>query len=151
MTVAPEGRKLLRLEARNAQTPIERKPPWIKTRLRTGPEYKKSKPAIIAAGVTRLVSRALIGEGMRAAGNTESGLLGTVLGLATEAALVAADRPDTRSWTFLPGRYLATRVAVPPGEHVVEISFDGSGAGLRRHPVTVAPGGLAAIVVTEPR
>jgi lipoic acid synthetase len=36
---APEGRKLLRLEARNAQTPIERKPPWIKTRLRTGPEY----------------------------------------------------------------------------------------------------------------
>jgi lipoyl synthase len=36
---APEGRRLLRLEARNAETPIERKPPWIKTRLRTGPEY----------------------------------------------------------------------------------------------------------------
>ncbi len=30
---------MLRLEARNAQTPIERKPSWIKTRLRTGPEY----------------------------------------------------------------------------------------------------------------
>jgi lipoic acid synthetase len=39
VTSAPEGRKLLRLEARNAQTPIERKPPWIKTRLRTGPAY----------------------------------------------------------------------------------------------------------------
>jgi lipoic acid synthetase len=39
VTIAPEGRKLLRLEARNAQTPIERKPPWIKTRLRTGPAY----------------------------------------------------------------------------------------------------------------
>ncbi len=39
MTIAPEGRKLLRLEARNAETPIERKPPWIRTRLRTGPEY----------------------------------------------------------------------------------------------------------------
>jgi lipoic acid synthetase len=38
-TAAPEGRKLLRLEARNAETPIERKPPWIKTRLRTGPAY----------------------------------------------------------------------------------------------------------------
>jgi lipoic acid synthetase len=36
---APDGRRLLRLEARNAQTPIERKPPWIKTRLRTGPAY----------------------------------------------------------------------------------------------------------------
>ncbi|MEV0408633.1 lipoyl synthase, partial [Actinoallomurus sp. NPDC050550] len=33
MTIAPEGRKLLRVEARNATTPIERKPPWIKTRL----------------------------------------------------------------------------------------------------------------------
>ncbi len=35
----PEGRRLLRIEARNAQTPIERKPEWIRTRLRTGPEY----------------------------------------------------------------------------------------------------------------
>ncbi|MGN6501833.1 MAG: lipoyl synthase [Pseudolysinimonas sp.] len=32
-------RKLLRLEVRNAQTPIERKPEWIKTRARMGPEY----------------------------------------------------------------------------------------------------------------
>ena len=28
-TVAPEGRKLLRVEARNAQTPIESKPDWL--------------------------------------------------------------------------------------------------------------------------
>jgi len=39
MSAAPEGRKLLRLEVRNAQTPIERKPEWIKTRARMGPEY----------------------------------------------------------------------------------------------------------------
>jgi len=37
--VDPEGRRLLRIEARNAETPIERKPPWIRTRLRTGPQY----------------------------------------------------------------------------------------------------------------
>ncbi|MEI6405739.1 MAG: lipoyl synthase [Actinomycetes bacterium] len=36
---APEGRKLLRIEARNSLTPIERKPEWIKTRLNTGPQY----------------------------------------------------------------------------------------------------------------
>lgn len=35
----PKGRQLLRLEVRNAQTPIERKPEWIKTRARMGPEY----------------------------------------------------------------------------------------------------------------
>lgn len=37
---APEGRKLLRIEARNAQTPIERKPNWIKTKAKMGPEYQ---------------------------------------------------------------------------------------------------------------
>ena len=39
MTIANGERKLLRLEVRNAQTPIERKPEWIKTRARLGPEY----------------------------------------------------------------------------------------------------------------
>ena len=35
------GRKLLRLEVRNAETPIERKPAWIKTKARMGPEYQQ--------------------------------------------------------------------------------------------------------------
>jgi lipoic acid synthetase len=39
--VAPDGRKLLRLEVRNAATPIERKPSWIKTRATMGPEYQE--------------------------------------------------------------------------------------------------------------
>ena len=40
MSAVPEGRKLLRLEIRNAETPIEKKPEWIKTKLRTGPEFQ---------------------------------------------------------------------------------------------------------------
>ncbi|MFC4223432.1 lipoyl synthase [Lysinibacter cavernae] len=40
-TEAPNGRKLLRLEIRNAKTPIERKPEWIKTRAKMGPEYRE--------------------------------------------------------------------------------------------------------------
>src|SRR5690625_2955131 len=39
MAVAPEGRKMLRVEARNAALPIEKKPDWIKTRATMGPEY----------------------------------------------------------------------------------------------------------------
>ncbi|WP_203711216.1 lipoyl synthase [Asanoa siamensis] len=39
MTIAPEGRRLLRIEARNAETPIERKPPWIKVKAKMGPEF----------------------------------------------------------------------------------------------------------------
>jgi len=51
MTVAPEGRKLLRLEVRNTQTPIERKPPWIKTKLRTGPEYRQIRKLVEDEGL----------------------------------------------------------------------------------------------------
>jgi lipoic acid synthetase len=51
VTVAPEGRKLLRLEVRNSQTPIERKPPWIKTRLKTGPEYTELKSLVRREGL----------------------------------------------------------------------------------------------------
>lgn len=36
----PEGRKLLRIEARNSATPIEKKPEWIRVRARQGPEYR---------------------------------------------------------------------------------------------------------------
>ncbi len=51
MTVAPEGRRLLRLEVRNAETPIERKPPWIKTRMRTGPQYTELKGLVQGEGL----------------------------------------------------------------------------------------------------
>jgi len=52
VTVAPpEGRRLLRLEARNAQTPIERKPPWIKTRARMGPEYTQLRALVASEGL----------------------------------------------------------------------------------------------------
>jgi lipoic acid synthetase len=37
--VSPDGRRMLRIEARNAQTPIERKPPWIKIKAKMGPEF----------------------------------------------------------------------------------------------------------------
>ncbi|OBH67835.1 lipoyl synthase [Mycobacterium intracellulare] len=51
MTVAPEGRKLLRLEVRNAETPIERKPPWIRVRARMGPEYTELKSLVRREGL----------------------------------------------------------------------------------------------------
>ncbi|HOZ56810.1 MAG TPA: lipoyl synthase [Nakamurella multipartita] len=51
MTLAPEGRKLLRLEVRNAATPIEKKPEWIKTRLRTGPEFQQLQSLVKREGL----------------------------------------------------------------------------------------------------
>ncbi|WP_448071262.1 lipoyl synthase [Georgenia yuyongxinii] len=51
MTVVPEGRRMLRIEARNAQTPIERKPGWIKAKVKTGPEYLDLKKLVTAEGL----------------------------------------------------------------------------------------------------
>jgi lipoic acid synthetase len=42
---------MLRLEARNSQVPIEKKPPWIKTKLRTGPEYTELKNLVRREGL----------------------------------------------------------------------------------------------------
>ncbi|MFD3517000.1 lipoyl synthase [Streptomyces sp. NPDC058657] len=49
--VAPDGRKMLRLEVRNSQTPIERKPEWIKTRAKMGPEYTKMQALVKGEGL----------------------------------------------------------------------------------------------------
>jgi lipoic acid synthetase len=42
---------MLRLEVRNAAVPVEKKPPWIKTRLRTGPEYTELKALVKREGL----------------------------------------------------------------------------------------------------
>ncbi len=49
--VAADGRKLLRLEVRNAETPIERKPEWIKTRAKMGPEYNALQALVKSEGL----------------------------------------------------------------------------------------------------
>ncbi|MDX6266706.1 MAG: lipoyl synthase, partial [Frankiales bacterium] len=51
MTIAPDGRKLLRLEVRNSETPIEKKPSWIKTKAVMGPEYTDLKSLVRREGL----------------------------------------------------------------------------------------------------
>ncbi|MEY4079122.1 MAG: hypothetical protein RIS80_891 [Actinomycetota bacterium] len=49
-TPKPE-RKLLRIEARNAAVPIERKPKWIKTVAKMGPEYQAMQKLVKSEGL----------------------------------------------------------------------------------------------------
>ena len=51
MSVAPDGRRMLRVEARNAETPIERKPEWIRTTAKMGPEYTKLQSMVRTEGL----------------------------------------------------------------------------------------------------
>ena len=46
-----QPRRLLRLEVRNAETPIERKPPWIKTTATMGPDYRELQQLVRDEGL----------------------------------------------------------------------------------------------------
>ncbi|MEW9519709.1 lipoyl synthase [Streptomyces tubercidicus] len=50
-SASPDGRRLLRLEVRNSRTPVERKPEWMKTRVRMGPEYNALRSQVKAEGL----------------------------------------------------------------------------------------------------
>ncbi len=51
MTIAPEGRRMLRVEARNSETPIERKPPWIRTTATMGPHFTSLDAMVKSEGL----------------------------------------------------------------------------------------------------
>ncbi len=49
--MSEELRRPLRIEVRNAETPIERKPEWIRTRAKTGPDYLQIHAKVKAQGL----------------------------------------------------------------------------------------------------
>lgn len=49
---------MLRLEVRNSETPIEKKPSWIKTRARMGPEYNELKSLVKREGLNTVCEEA---------------------------------------------------------------------------------------------
>jgi hypothetical protein len=115
-------------------------------------EYERIKPRILGAALSRLIVRAVAAEGARAAGKEAGGsAVGLLLSLFTEGALVALDKPDTRSWTFLPGEVYVSRQTVAPGHHEVVVQLSGAGHEERRLPVDLPPRGFAVLVVTAPR
>ncbi len=59
MTLAPEGRKLLRVEQRNSAVPVERKPEWIKAKVQMGPEFVQLKNLVKKGILSRVYAHLL--------------------------------------------------------------------------------------------
>jgi hypothetical protein len=115
-------------------------------------EYEQLKPKIIGSAITRLIARAAVSEGARAAGNQSGSVVGVLAALAVEGTLVALDKPDTRSWTSLPGQVYVARAAVPAGAHSVEVTASGPGGReVRTIPVQVPESGFVVVDVTTLR
>jgi hypothetical protein len=117
-------------------------------------EYENAKPKIIAAAISRMIARAAAAEGAREAGKQTSGdaaLIGWIAALVTEAALVAIDKPDTRSWSLLPGQIYVSRTVLETGIHDIEIVLHGQEDETHQRQVEIGKSGFAAVVVTPLR
>jgi hypothetical protein len=72
------------------------------------------------------------------------GLLASFIG---EGLLVAADRPDTRSWTLLPEKVFVSRKRVPAGSHEVQVGLGQGNETWQSIAVEVPEDGYAIVVV----
>lgn len=55
---SPEGRKLLRIEARNSETPIENKPDWIRQHARSGDNYMNMRSLVKGQSLSTVCAEA---------------------------------------------------------------------------------------------
>ncbi|MBK7578912.1 MAG: hypothetical protein IPI67_01790 [Myxococcales bacterium] len=105
--------------------------------------WESAKGAIVGSAITRLITRIAAGEVVRR--SSGGGALGMLLSLGTQATLVAADTPDTRSWSTLPARIAFGRVWLAPGTHNVWLGARGVGKSQR---ITLKKGGFGAVNLT---
>jgi uncharacterized protein len=108
--------------------------------------WEDAKGAVMASAITRMLTRAVAGEVVRRSQN--DGAVGLIASLFTQAALSAADTPDTRSWSTLPATLSVMRVEVVPGEHELVTEVRGR---VQRRKLRFEPGGWAAVLVSELR
>jgi len=105
--------------------------------------WESAKGAVVGSAITRLISRVVAGEAVRR--GSGGGALGMLLSLGTQATLVAADTPDTRSWSTLPARIAIGRAWVKPGTHDVWLGARSIGKSQR---VTLKKGGFGVVNLT---
>ncbi len=89
--------------------------------------WERISGALMVAAITRMITRAAAGAGAREATQQATGKsgLGILAQLAVEGSMLAADKPDTRSWSMLPGRIKLARVRLPDGSYPVKVKVAG--------------------------
>jgi hypothetical protein len=101
-------------------------------------------PAIAVRAIIRALIKYAAKEGAEKLGKKDSDALGSLLGAVVNAAGVASEAADTRSWETLPDRIYVADFQVPPGTHNLRALFqDAGGITVKRHdfpPVEVKQG-----------
>lgn len=109
-------------------------------------QWRRIEGAVMAAATTRAVTRVLVGKAVEGIANTsdkkEVRAVGFLVSLFAQAALSAADTPDTRSWETLPAKLGVARLRLQPGRHHVVLEARGH---RRDGTVAITPGGWGAV------
>jgi uncharacterized protein len=88
-------------------------------------EWRKIEGKIVAAAITRMITRAAAGGIVGAVAGKKDSALGVLASLAVQGVGVALDKPDTRSWETLPARVAVQRLHITAGRH--RLHFDARG------------------------
>ncbi len=97
------------------------------------------KARIVAKGVTRAFIKGALVEETRKNFGEGAALLANIITAATETA-------DTRGWTLLPGRFLTSRIWLPPGKHQITVKTAGRETPME---IELRPGELKLIRATD--
>ena len=110
--------------------------------------FERAKGAVMASAITRMLARGAVGAaaGAGAGKAANSGPLGMLIAIGAQAAMSAADTPDTRSWATLPARIAIARTRVQPGVHTIRMAAQGV---VREQVVDIPKGGFAVVNLTE--
>ena len=82
--------------------------------------FEHQKPVLTARALARAAIKVAAAEGTEAA---VGGSAGRVAGILFGTAAAIAENADLRGWTLLPAFFRAARVAVPAGQHTVQLNF----------------------------
>ena len=66
-----------------------------------------------------------------------------------DAAVIASEQADTRTWRSLPAQMLMIRAHLPPGTHTLQLSSDDPSRTVSVGEVTIAPGAIQLLVITD--
>ena len=113
--------------------------------------YDDRIAGIVAKSIARATGKYLVVQAIKKEVKEEDETAGLLVGLLGNAAAVASERADTRSWHLLPGTIRVARMSLPTGVHSIELHLDAlqQTAPLRLDlgDVTVRPGSITILPI----
>lgn len=107
-------------------------------------DFERERALIVARTIARGTLKLAVTRGAGHRAEERSEVAGRIVGLLGNVGSVLLERADTRSWHLLPGSVTLARVALPPGEHDIEVE---AGTALRIDGVEVRAGGITLVPV----